>query len=194
MLEATPAGALAAAFFQAGVAVHAFETAHYARGKMECWITALAGATLVLAALLPDAAPVFAPAHSSMSASDQTVSQARYPVFFWAWLLLVRFGITHQLQVAAADGGDDDAVAGGPKPDTSNDEDLARALASSYDDADGASDTRAGVFSFYDSDENESKSPVTPPAGASTSRGRTMDGGGSGGMRNRRRSKTPVRR
>ena len=46
-------------------------------------------------------------------------------------------------------------------------------------EGDGAA-ARAGVYSFLDSDDEESKSPVSPPA--SGSRGRTMGAGGGSGM------------
>ena len=201
VLSATPVGTLVAAFFQSGVAVHAFETAHYAQDKMATWITALAGATLVLAATLPELAPLLAGSPSGGGgggAADATVQ--RYPLVFWAWLLLVRFGITHQLKnngggsSSAASGS---AAAAAAAPDTSNDEDMARALAAAdaYGDAEvegggAAARSAAGVYSFLDSDDEESKSPVSPPA--SGSRGRTMGAGGGSGLR-RRRSKTPVR-
>ena len=197
VLSATPVGTLVAAFFQSGVAVHAFETAHYAQDKMATWITALAGATLVLAATLPELAPLLA---TPMPELGITTVQ-RYPLVFWAWLLLVRFGITHQLKNNGGGGGGGGggsspaASAAAAAPDTSNDEDMARALAAAdaYGDAEAEGDgaaARAGVYSFLDSDDEESKSPVSPPT--SGNRGRTMGAGGGSGLR-RRRSKTTVR-
>eukprot|EP00937_MAST-01D_sp_MAST-1D-sp2_P003095 g3095.t1 len=187
VFEQTSLGALAGAFFQAGVSVHSLETVGFAQDKIEVWITAMVGATLLLAAAIP-----LHEAHLA-AAGGGGGARAVWPVYFWGWLWLVRSGVVRQLQASSygAAAQERDSEDGRARPALFRTRAAAQAVGPG-----GGGDVvvvggggGSGFFSghFDDEDyEGESKSPVTPPDRASRA--------GLSDARRRRRSKSPARR